>query len=102
IARSRRAKASAERSAYVRMRVLAPVGLGPRGETLAQPRRARVLPSDALLFVRVAGEVVQLVGTGSKIEDVLPVAFADAELEFVLGDIEIGARRMRAIEEIAP
>src|SRR3954470_22578994 len=72
---------SGTRSARIGVRVLAAIGFGPRGETLTQARGARVLAGDPLLLVRIAREVVHLVGARSEIEDVLPVAFTDAELE---------------------
>src|SRR5204862_2247097 len=81
--------------------VLAAVRLGPGGEALAQPRRARLFAFDGRSFVGVAREVEELIRAGAQIVDVLPLALADAELELVLRDVEIRARRMRGIEQAA-
>src|SRR5690349_14436192 len=69
---------TAARSPRVGFGVVPAIGLRPCREALAQPRRARVLAGHAMLFVRIGREVVQLVGSRAKIEDVLPIALADS------------------------
>src|SRR5258708_10997751 len=82
--------------------VLPPVRSRPRGQPVPQRRATiRVRRCDVVLLARIRAEIVELVGTRPQIEDVLPVVFADAQLEFVLRDIKIRARRMAYVEHTA-
>ena len=96
-----RIRPTAEWLIAVRPMLVATVRLGPGGEALAQPRRARLLAFEGRSFVGVAREVEELIRAGAQIVDVLPLALADAELELVLRDVKIRARRMRGIEQAA-
>src|SRR5205823_3857024 len=80
--------------------VLPPVGFGEGGEALAEAERSlRLLGAHRALLFRIARQVVELVGRRAQIEDVLPLALAYTQLEFVLRDIKIRARRMIRVEE---
>src|SRR5262245_13211978 len=84
---ARRPRLAAVRSDLL---VLSPVGLGPRRQALPQASAAvRLCAGHVVLLVRIAIEIVELLGAVTQVVDVLPVALSHPEREGILRNIEV-------------